>query len=99
LLPEEYTKECSSIKAKYLPIEHDPHMTIEQKTPFMVQWYTEANRTLQKSGVHKNDFKKMVMASNVQLRDDSDVMLNFLVDAGIPVLVLSAGVGDLVSML
>lgn len=38
----------------------------------------------------------MVEASNVQLRDGSDLMLKFLVDAGIPVLILSAGVGDLI---
>ena len=96
LLSESYTKECQSIKGKYLPIEHDHQMSIAEKTPFMVQWYTEANRALQKSGVHKKDFQEMVKASNVQLRDDSGAMLNFLISAGIPVLVLSAGVGDLI---
>ena len=71
-------------------------MHFQEKTPFMVQWYTEANRALQKSGIHKKDFQEMVKASNVQLRDDSVEMLNFLIKSGIPVLVLSAGVGDLI---
>ena len=39
LLSEDYTKECGLIKAKYLPIEHDPHMSIEQKIPYMVQFW------------------------------------------------------------
>jgi hypothetical protein len=55
-----------------LPIEHDPHMSIEEKTPHMVAWYKEANKALQKSGVHKSNFSEMVRASNVELRDNSD---------------------------
>jgi 5'-nucleotidase len=96
LLSEDYTKECGAIKAHYLPIEHDPHMSIEEKIPHMVEWYTKANLALQRSGVHKSDFSNMVKASNVDFREGSNQMLSYLLDAGIPVLVLSAGVGDLI---
>ena len=96
LLSEEYTKECNAIRAHYLPIELDPKMSIEEKIPHMVAWYTEANKALQKSGVHKKDFSDMVKASNVEFRDGSNDMLNFLLKAEIPVLVLSAGLGDLI---
>lgn len=96
LLSQEYTAECNAIKAKYLPIEHDPKMSIEDKIPHMVAWYTEANRALQKSGVRKSDFSAMVAASNVEFRDATSTMLTILAGSSIPVLVLSAGIGDLI---
>ena len=96
LLSKEYTEDCRAIKARYLPIEHDSKMSVEEKIPHMVAWYTEANKALQKSGVHKKDFTDMVKASNVDFRDGSHDMLTYLHDAGIPVLVLSAGLGDLI---
>ena len=39
---------------------------------------------------------KMVCDSNCELRDDTDKMLGMMKEANIPVLVMSAGVGDLI---
>ena len=38
----------------------------------------------------------MVTESNCELRDDTDKMLGMMQEADIPVLVMSAGVGDLI---
>jgi len=95
--PKEYIDTTKALKNKYLPIELDPVLTIEEKIPHMVEWYTAANKALQKSGVSKDWFKKMVSESNCELRDDTDLLFNLLTSNQVPILVLSAGCGDLVN--
>lgn len=83
------------LKAKYLVYEIDPKLTVEEKTPYMIEWYTKANALLRECGVNKNFFPEMVKASNVDFRDDTDKMLKTLHGQNVPVLILSAGLGDL----
>jgi len=97
LLPESYTKKTNDLRAKYLPIEQDASMTSEEKTPYMVEWYTKANLLLSECGaVKRHMFQDMIGASNVELREGTEKMMNHLLKNNIPVLVLSAGLGDLV---
>ena len=95
LLPKDYTARCQAIKAKYIAYEKDPDLTVEEKTPYMVEWYTLANQLLQECGVNASMFPKMVQASDVEFRDHTDKMLDVLNREGVPVLILSAGLGDL----
>ena len=44
----------------------------------------------------KSWLSNMVSESNCELRDDTDKMLGMMQQADIPVLVMSAGVGDLI---
>ena len=55
-------------------------MSIEEKTPHMVEWYKKANELLQVSGVEKSMFPKMVQASNVAFRDRTAEMLDKLTE-------------------
>jgi len=96
LLPSDYTSRSGALKQKYLPIEHNPDMSVEEKLPHIVEWYEKTNELLQICGLKKNMIPKMVEGSSVQLRDDTDLLLRRLQDDKIPVLVLSAGCGDLV---
>ena len=45
--------------------------------------------------MNKDWFPQMVQASNVDLREGTDKLLSELNAAGVPVLILSAGLGDL----
>ena len=97
LLPESYTKQTNDLRAKYLPIEQDASMTSAEKTPYMVEWYTKANLLLSECGtVKRHMFQDMIEASNVELREGTEEMMNHLLKNNVPVLVLSAGLGDLV---
>ena len=97
LLPASYVKQTNELRAKYLPIEQDASMTAEEKTPYMVEWYTKANLLLSECGAVKRDmFQGMIKASNVELREGTEKMMNELLKNNVPVLVLSAGLGDLV---
>ena len=96
LLPADYTSRSGALKQKYLPIEHNPEMSVEEKLPHIVEWYEKTNELLQICGLKKSMIPKMVEDSSVELRDDTDLLLRRLRDDKVPVLVLSAGCGDLV---
>ena len=97
LLPLSYVKQTGDLRAKYLPIEQDATMTAEEKTPYMVEWYTQANILLSECGAVKRQmFYDMVKSSNVELRQGTEQMMNHLLKSDVPILVLSAGLGDLV---
>jgi HAD superfamily hydrolase (TIGR01544 family) len=94
--PKTYLDTTKALKKKFLPIEIDPDLSIEQKTPSMIEWYKEANNALMISGIQKDWFERMVKASNCELRDDTDKLFDNLKNHEVPILVLSAGCGDLV---
>ena len=96
LLPADYTSKSGALKQKYLPIEHSADMSIEEKLPHIVEWYEKTNELLQICGLKKSMIPKMVEDSNVELRDNTDLLLRRLHDDKVPLLVLSAGCGDLV---
>lgn len=96
-VPQRYLMETQALRSKYLPIELDAHMSIEEKTPHIVEWYNEANRMLADVGtVNRAHFADMVKDSNVELREGTQDLMTHLKGRGVPVLVLSAGLGDMV---
>lgn len=95
LLPDSYTDQTNALRSKYLVIEHDPSLSIEEKIPYMIEWYTKANDLLKQCKVNKSFFPRMVEVSNVEFRDGTDQMMKTLAGWDVPVLILSAGLGDL----
>ena len=96
-LPTSYHDRVRAAKEKYHPIELDVSISQEEKVPIMIEWYKEANRCLADSGVKLPWLPLMVEQSNVELRDLTREMLGSLHTNNIPMLVLSAGVGDLIN--
>jgi len=95
-LPASYHNRVKAAKDKFLPIEQDLSIDLEQKIPLMIEWYKEANQCLAESGVQKCWLPRMVEESNCVLRDDTDKMMSLLHTHQVPVLVMSAGIGDLI---
>jgi len=98
-LPSSYTEKVKILRNQYYPIEIDPSISIEEKIPHMSQWYTKANLLLAESKVKADWFPRMVAQSNCELRDSTEVLLQTLHQSQIPLLVLSAGVGDLIKQI
>jgi len=96
-LPSSYHTKVRAAKDKYYPIELDMSISVEDKIPVMIEWYKVANSCLAESGVQRSWLPRMVEQSNCELRDHTDTMLEMLDNADVPVLVMSAGVGDLIS--
>lgn len=95
-LPKEYSQQAHAIRDKYFPIEVDPNMTIEEKIPYMVEWWTKAHDLLSKYPVSKSLLHDMVKNSTARLRDGCKDFFNKLHEKEIPLLIFSAGVGDVI---
>lgn len=95
-LPDSYHSKVKAAKDKYLPIELDLSISLDKKIPLMIEWYKVANQCLAESGVQQSWLPHMVTQSNCELRDDTVKMLSLLNDVNVPVLVMSAGIGDLI---
>ncbi|XP_052814773.1 7-methylguanosine phosphate-specific 5'-nucleotidase-like isoform X2 [Mya arenaria] len=95
-LPGEYKEQAYKIRDKYFPIETDPNLTIEEKTPYMVEWWTKAHALLEKYPLSKEMLHSMVAKSTAKLREGCTTFFDNLHASDIPLLVFSAGVGDII---
>ncbi|XP_066943557.1 7-methylguanosine phosphate-specific 5'-nucleotidase [Macrobrachium rosenbergii] len=72
LMPAFYREEANALLAKYYPIEIDPHMTEEEKIPYMIEWYGQIHKLIVKCKVSQGSLAEMVAASNAMLRDGTE---------------------------
>ncbi|KAK3577134.1 hypothetical protein CHS0354_037467 [Potamilus streckersoni] len=96
ILPDFYKEKALKLREKYFSIETDPEMTIEQKTPYMIEWWTKAHELLNTCHITKEAVQKMVASSTAKLRDGCDWLFDECHRASIPLLIFSAGVGDVI---
>jgi len=96
LMPQMYRDETTRLRDIYYPMEIDPNLSIAQKTPMAIEWYTQAHKVLVKTGLRKQDLVAMVKESSAKLRSGTDRLLARLHALSVPVLIFSAGLGDLI---
>lgn len=96
-LPSDYKSSSHKLYNFYRPIEIDPNISKEEKTHHMLQWYMEAQNLLKGFDFHQDEIHNAVASIGSPLRDGSQKMFQKLKDADVPVLVFSAGLGDVVS--
>ncbi|CAI5506271.1 unnamed protein product [Closterium sp. Naga37s-1] len=87
------------LTAKYLPMETDPHLPHEEKFTCMVEWWTAAHELLLESGITRADVTQSVAAANTAFRDGFCDMLAMLEAHGVPLLIFSAGLADVIEEL
>lgn len=95
---EAYHEESQRIYKHYRAIEIDPNLTIEQKTPKMIEWWKRANELLVIEGTTRQRFINAVRDNmdEIELRDGYEIMFALLKKQAIPLMILSAGVGDMI---
>ncbi|XP_066554493.1 7-methylguanosine phosphate-specific 5'-nucleotidase isoform X1 [Amia ocellicauda] len=94
VISEECKKQLQGLLDKYYPIEIDPKRTIEEKTPEMVKWWNEAHDLLISQKIQKDKLVLTVRESDARLRDGYRVFFDELKKQSIPLLIFSAGIGD-----
>lgn len=95
-LKEEYEKQSHDLFNKYFPIEQDANIPLEEKNKKMNEWW-EKHYTLKiKAGMHKNIIKDIIAKNKIELRDGTEQLLETLNKNNIPLLIFSAGLGDLI---
>uniref|UniRef100_A0A8C6DSL9 5'-nucleotidase, cytosolic IIIB n=1 Tax=Moschus moschiferus TaxID=68415 RepID=A0A8C6DSL9_MOSMO len=94
IISEECREELKALLQHYYPIEIDPHRTIKEKLPHMVEWWTKAHDLLCQQKIQKFQIAQVVRESNAMLRDGYKTFFNTLSQNNIPLFIFSAGIGD-----
>ncbi|KAK3732734.1 hypothetical protein RRG08_005899 [Elysia crispata] len=96
-MPEFYRKETKRLKEHYMPIEFDPSKTREEKIPKMIEWWSKNHALLKSCDLTKPQISTMVSESRARLRDGCKEFFHQLHTVEIPLLIFSAGLGDIIS--
>ncbi len=99
LLPPAARAETAAMLAHYHPIEMDARLTVAEKLPQMLEWYERAHALLAASGVRRSALRAAAAAAAAQpglLRRELRAVLACAAAAAVPVLILTAGVADVV---
>ncbi|GFR62999.1 5'-nucleotidase [Elysia marginata] len=95
-MPEYYRTETRRLKDIYMPIEFDPTKTVEEKIPKMIEWYSKNHELLVTCHLTKQLITTMVRESRARLRDGCKEFFDQLHNMEIPLLLFSAGMGDII---
>ncbi|GBB94177.1 hypothetical protein RclHR1_02300018 [Rhizophagus clarus] len=95
-LTDEFKKKTSGLLDKYYPIEVDNKLTMEQKLPYMVEWWTQAHQLLIDQKINKDDVAAMVAETPVDIREGISELIDKCKEKDIPFLIFSAGVKDVI---
>uniref|UniRef100_A0A3B4B3T6 5'-nucleotidase n=1 Tax=Periophthalmus magnuspinnatus TaxID=409849 RepID=A0A3B4B3T6_9GOBI len=78
----------------YYPIEIDARLSTEEKLPLMVEWWTKVHELLIEQKIKKDMLAQAVKESRSMLRDGYKVFFDLLSEFQVPLLIFSAGIGD-----
>ena len=98
-LSVEYRKNTKQLFAKYFPIELDPVMPITEKIPLMQDWYRQAHELLLKEPLTPALLDATAASSKAALRPGFDEFYARCLGHGAPLVVCSAGLGNVVKAL
>lgn len=94
LIDENCKMQIKKLLNTYYPIEIDAKLSIEQKVPLMVEWWTKVHELLIEQKIRKDMLAQAVMESRSKLREDYKVFFDHLAERQVPLLIFSAGIGD-----
>eukprot|EP00004_Rigifila_ramosa_P004146 TRINITY_DN1454_c0_g1_i2.p1 TRINITY_DN1454_c0_g1~~TRINITY_DN1454_c0_g1_i2.p1 ORF type:complete len:295 (-),score=63.58 TRINITY_DN1454_c0_g1_i2:32-790(-) len=96
---EEYAVAALELFHKYHPIEVDSTLTMEEKLPSMEQWWDESHMLMLQQGLTRNKLRQICAQTDVRFRPGTQELLKYLHFLAVPVMVLSAGLGDVIEEL
>ncbi|KXS15434.1 UMPH-1-domain-containing protein [Gonapodya prolifera JEL478] len=94
--PKEFKDRTDALYRLYYPIETSHTMTRADKVPHMVEWWTKAHELIVQLQCTKEDVVEMVKQTPVRFREGGREVLGNCREKGVPVLVFSAGVADVI---
>ncbi|XP_062518636.1 7-methylguanosine phosphate-specific 5'-nucleotidase-like [Corticium candelabrum] len=96
LLPVSFREKMTALKKKYYPIEISSTMEVKDKIHYMEAWWCQGHDALVSCNIHRSIIGKMVEQSNTTLRDGCQHLFAMLRNCNVPLMILSAGIGDLI---
>lgn len=99
LINEDSTKKMKELLNKYYPIEIDATLSPDEKLPYMVEWWTKVHDLLIQQRIRKDMLAHAVRDSSAMLREGYRAFFDCLAEQRVPLLIFSAGVGDVLEEL
>jgi len=96
IMPKSFIKKVKDIFAHYYPIEINPNISDEDKIPIMEEWWTKTRAALLETNITRAMITEMTGNTPLRLRDGLHELAMDLCDWKIPLLIFSAGIGDIV---
>ncbi|WKX92716.1 hypothetical protein Q1695_010614 [Nippostrongylus brasiliensis] len=94
----ECEQKIRAMRAKFVAIEYDPNIPKEVKIPYMVEWWTQAHENYISSHITRDDIDRFVADAQIELRDGARDFVKHLESSSIPLLLFSAGVGNVIDV-
>uniref|UniRef100_A0A3Q1GYC4 5'-nucleotidase n=1 Tax=Acanthochromis polyacanthus TaxID=80966 RepID=A0A3Q1GYC4_9TELE len=95
LISNDCKEQLKELLNTYYPIEIDSTRSVEEKLPLMVEWWTKAHELLVQEKIKKDMLEVAVRESEAMLREGYQLFFNHLYEHSIPLLIFSAGIGDI----
>lgn len=67
-LTDEYRAKAQELLRKYRPIEDNTKMSVEEKLPFIEEWWSRSENLLKGIQFHYEDIEKSIAKADVKLR-------------------------------
>lgn len=93
---KECKKEVEQLNAKYAPIELNYTLDYETKKQYMVEWYEKSMDILYKYQLTYSKLLKALQKGRLEFRKGAKEFLDKLHQKNIPVIILSAGIGNVI---
>ncbi|PAV79996.1 hypothetical protein WR25_07709 [Diploscapter pachys] len=94
----EFCKRFISLLHKYGPIEHNHSMTIQEKVPYMEEWWRQSHNEIINVGFTRQQVEKFVGNSKMKLRGNCIELMRNLQVAKVPLIIFSAGIGNVIDI-
>lgn len=94
-----FAAHTAQLASKYYPIEIDASIPIAEKVPLMVQWWEEAHAAMVREGITRDIVRRQAEEADMVYRSGARELLDALVARGVPLLIFSAGIADVIEAL
>jgi len=95
-LTPDYPQKAHDLFDKYHPIEISDKVSLKEKIRKMREWWDKHHELLIKCGLNKKVIKEVVKKRELKFREGIDIFLKFLNENDIPLVIISAGHGDII---
>lgn len=93
---EECKKKIEQINAKYAPVELDYTLDKKTKEKYITEWYQKSIDFLYDHQLTKSNLKKALQKEPIKFRKGAKEFLQELQQENIPVIIISAGIGNVI---
>ncbi len=95
-LSEDYSKKAYALYSKYYPIEISNNIPLKEKNKKMLEWWKKHLNLMIKCGMSVDVVNNIAKKNKIKLRTGASKFMDLLMKNRIPLLIFSAGVGNLI---